>query len=188
MNEGEEPSKCAIREVKEETGFDITPLLKVKHFLDRSINETPVRLYLVTGVPESYKFTPHTRNEIKQIRWFNLEDLPTCKMDTSKSHIGIFPNHFYTVFLFVDDIKKFVARRKRNLSQQQQQPNPIANSTPNRNGNISDKRQSIKDDRHNGTIGQPVSVQELMNEANHHNKVSSSPLADLMLILTVHLI
>lgn len=74
--------------------------------------ETLSRLYVVAGVPRSYDFKPTTRNEIKECRWFTLDTLPTSRMDNSKSDLGIYPNNFYMVFPYVEQIKKWVSQRR----------------------------------------------------------------------------
>ena len=63
--EEESEMKCAIREVLEETGFDITSLIKEDQYLQVSINEQIIRLYIITNVSRNTKFEPRTRREIK---------------------------------------------------------------------------------------------------------------------------
>lgn len=70
--EEESEMKCAIREVLEETGFDITNLIKSDQYLQISINEQTIRLYIITNVPRSTKFEPRTRREIKVCLFFFL--------------------------------------------------------------------------------------------------------------------
>jgi mRNA-decapping enzyme subunit 2 len=45
------------------------------------INDQSVRLYLIPGVPEDTKFSPKSRCEIKDIRWFDINQLPLVKSD-----------------------------------------------------------------------------------------------------------
>ena len=47
----------------EETGYDISPLIK-DTYLQCTIREQSIRLYIVCGVPEDTKFMPQTRKEI----------------------------------------------------------------------------------------------------------------------------
>ena len=65
LEEGEEDIDAAVREVYEETGFDIRVLIRRKHFLDASVRDSHVRMYVITGVAETTAFEPKTRNEIK---------------------------------------------------------------------------------------------------------------------------
>lgn len=78
VNHSEDPKVCAIREVNEETGFDCTPYIS-EEYIERSIRGTTVRLYIVPGVSPDEKFSPKTRNEIKDIRWFDVSNLPSSK-------------------------------------------------------------------------------------------------------------
>ncbi|KYM93666.1 mRNA-decapping enzyme 2 [Cyphomyrmex costatus] len=70
----EEPYKCAIREVKE-AGFDISK--------SKILNNKVVRLYAVWGVPAKTKFQPIARQEIKDVDWSNIKDLPTTTHDVT---------------------------------------------------------------------------------------------------------
>lgn len=49
--------------MQEETGYDITTLMS-KTYIQRTMNNKLIRLYLVPGVPEDTKFQAMTRNEI----------------------------------------------------------------------------------------------------------------------------
>lgn len=106
VNEAEEPAHCAIREVYEETGFDITNYIDAENYLESVINEQLVRLYIVTGISLETKFQPRTRYEIKACEWFSVADLPNNKKDnTSRIKIGVNPNSFFMVLPFVKRIK-----------------------------------------------------------------------------------
>ncbi|XGW25568.1 hypothetical protein V3C99_006737, partial [Haemonchus contortus] len=114
VNEGEEPRSCAVREVFEETGFnfgDHRPRGGEKK-LQKFLNETMVRLYIVPDVPTDFPFAPQTRNEIRKIQWFNVWDLPTDRNDQFH-RLGILSNHnFYTVMPFVQDLQKYIVREQ----------------------------------------------------------------------------
>ena len=106
VNEGERPEKCAIREVYEETGFDITDLINPKYYMESIINEQVVRLYIVAGISRTTKFEPKTRYEIKACEWFPVIDLPNNKKDnTPKIKMGVNPSSFFMVLPFVKRIK-----------------------------------------------------------------------------------
>ena len=65
VNEEENPVDCAVREVHEETGFDIRSRINEDEFVDFMLNEQRSRLYIIRDVPMNTKFTPLTRKEIK---------------------------------------------------------------------------------------------------------------------------
>ncbi|RKO95685.1 hypothetical protein CAUPRSCDRAFT_8947, partial [Caulochytrium protostelioides] len=76
INKEEAEHRCAAREVLEETGFDIASRLNPDHYLERTIREQRIRLYVIQGVPEDAHFQTQTRKEIGAIRWFPLTNLP----------------------------------------------------------------------------------------------------------------
>lgn len=102
VNEDEDPSHCAVREVLEETGFDISNLIDKNEYIESVINDQLVRLYIISGVQKDTKFQPLTRKEIKNVEWFALADLPNNKKDmTPKVKMGVGPNSFFMVVPFV---------------------------------------------------------------------------------------
>lgn len=65
LEEGEADIDAAVREVYEETGFDIRALIREKLYLEANVRDTNVRMYLIVGVAEETVFEPKTRNEIR---------------------------------------------------------------------------------------------------------------------------
>ncbi|KAJ8944900.1 hypothetical protein NQ318_012709 [Aromia moschata] len=107
VNEEEDPAHCAIREVLEETGFDISHHLDPEEYLESIINDQLVRLYIIKNIPMSTKFSPKTRCEIKSCSWFAISDLPNNKKDsTPKVKMGVSPNAFFMVLPFVKRLKQ----------------------------------------------------------------------------------
>eukprot|EP00834_Sanchytrium_tribonematis_P002801 NODE_94_length_21525_cov_0.751003.p11 type:complete len:194 gc:universal NODE_94_length_21525_cov_0.751003:20282-19701(-) len=69
INSEEKPVDCAIREVEEETGFDMYPYLiytkkKEAKFVEVRVQHQVIRLYYAGNVPENYPFETKTRKEI----------------------------------------------------------------------------------------------------------------------------
>ncbi|XP_018570027.1 m7GpppN-mRNA hydrolase isoform X1 [Anoplophora glabripennis] len=120
VNEEEDPAHCAVREVLEETGFDISNNINPDEYLEAVINEQLVRLYIIKNVPLATQFCPKTRCEIKSCSWFAVSDLPTSKKDSaSKAKMGINPNAFFMVLPFVKRLKQIcTTEHKRNRSTQ----------------------------------------------------------------------
>lgn len=65
INQNESFESCAIREVFEETSFDIKNLIKSDFFIEIASENQIIRLYIVCGVPSNAKFFPRTRKEIR---------------------------------------------------------------------------------------------------------------------------
>lgn len=115
VNEEEAPAACAIREVYEETGFDISALIDETSFIERSISDQFTRLYIVKGLSLDTKFHPKTRKEIRSLEWFRVDQLPIHKRDIRcKEEVGIPPNSFFMVIPFVREIRRWI-RSQKNL-------------------------------------------------------------------------
>lgn len=66
INQQESERDCAVREVLEETGYDCGHFLKPvsKDFMELTMREQKIRLYIVSGVDEGTHFETLTRKEI----------------------------------------------------------------------------------------------------------------------------
>jgi mRNA-decapping enzyme subunit 2 len=56
---------CAIREVLEETGYDISQKLVPDVVFSYVMNDSKVFLYVATDVDRDFEFHPHLRKEIR---------------------------------------------------------------------------------------------------------------------------
>jgi len=115
VNELEAPEKCAIREVKEEIGFDISSRLNPKQYLCKEISGQKCCLYLIPGVPEDTHFEPRTKREIRHIEWFPVAGLPNFKKeelsdDPRLNPLSLSGNHMFMIQPFVHEIKLWIAR------------------------------------------------------------------------------
>lgn len=129
INKDEKDLDCAIREVYEETGYDVQAAGLVKDeknmkFIDITMREQQMRLYIFRGVPQETHFEPKTRKEISKIEWYKLSDLPTLKRTKHQEGTGeslaINANKFYMVAPFMVPLKKWISQeRKRDVARPQ---------------------------------------------------------------------
>ncbi|XP_061599126.1 m7GpppN-mRNA hydrolase [Cololabis saira] len=113
VNEDEAPHDCAVREVMEETGFDIKNRICKDMYIEQKITDQVVRLYIIPGVSKDTKFFPKTRKEIRNIEWFSIEKLPCHRNDmTPKSKLGLAPNRFFMAIPFIRPLREWISRLK----------------------------------------------------------------------------
>ncbi len=87
----------------EETGYNMRPLINPDHFIESKAQGRNDRLYLVRGVDLQFPFYPQTQYEIKQILWFNIDEIPEHKRDTNPKIVnhGQSISNFFTVYPYV---------------------------------------------------------------------------------------
>lgn len=120
INKDEKDLDCAIREVYEETGYDIreaglVPDEKEVKAIEITMREQHMKLFVFRGVPRDTHFEPRTRKEISKIEWYKLSDLPTLKNNKHQDpgFAQANTNKFYMVAPFMHPLKKWIAYRKR---------------------------------------------------------------------------
>lgn len=118
VNQHEDPVKCAIREVCEETGFDCGHLINEHDYVEgQTSNFQYTRLYIVKNVPIETKFAPKTRNEIKDCSWFTIDLLPTNRNDDGYLRFDrkIRANSFYMILPFISKLKHWILNEQRKV-------------------------------------------------------------------------
>ncbi|XP_055489172.1 m7GpppN-mRNA hydrolase isoform X3 [Leucoraja erinacea] len=117
VNKEEAPHDCAVREVLEETGFDIRDRICKDDYIEQRINDQLARLYIIPGVPKDTKFNPKTRKEIRNIEWFSIEKLPSHRNDmTPKSKLGLAPNKFFMAIPFIRPLRDWISKNYADSS------------------------------------------------------------------------
>lgn len=127
INMDEDDLDCAIREVDEEIGFDLrqaglVPRPKDVKYIDVTLKDQQIRLYVFRNVPMDTVFQPKTRKEISKIAWYKLSDLPGTRKKGVIADANAAPvsapvttsnNKFYMVAPFLGHLKKWIAQQKR---------------------------------------------------------------------------
>lgn len=115
INQEEDDLHCAIREVYEETGFNVEEAgliphnRKVKYF-EQTIRDQHLRLYVIPNVPMDTYFEPRTRKEISKIQWYKLVDLPgrVKKKQAQDNTTGPNASKFYMVAPFMEPLNRWI--------------------------------------------------------------------------------
>lgn len=121
INQSESHRDCAVRETYEETGFDCSQMVDPESldWMELSVREQTMRLYIVPGISKATVFETQTRKEIsvshewrlfpkfcnllniaslsrpvclmtiQKIEWFKLSDLPTWKQSQAAGNGGL---------------------------------------------------------------------------------------------------
>ncbi|KAJ7550805.1 hypothetical protein O6H91_07G119100 [Diphasiastrum complanatum] len=105
----EEDHSCAIREVWEETGFDVSRLLKPEDYLEVVIGQQRMRLYIISGVTDDTVFVPQTKKEISEIAWHRIDELPMATNELSSHNRGPNGMKYFMVWPFVRPLKAWIA-------------------------------------------------------------------------------
>lgn len=113
INQGELETACAIREVKEEIGFDVTNYLNPKQFVKLNSSGQSIKLYIITeGIPENVQFIPQTKKEIRAIEWHSIDHI---LQNRRKSYVFVFDA--------LQKLSHWLERSNKNNEQQQQRNN-----------------------------------------------------------------
>ncbi|KAK4790387.1 hypothetical protein SAY86_017691 [Trapa natans] len=110
-NKDEEDHACAIREVLEETGFDVSNLLSLNDYIEEIFGQQRVRLYVIAGVKDDTDFAPLTKKEISEIAWHRIEDLQPANNAEfiSRGATGV---KLYMVAPFLKHLKTWISTHK----------------------------------------------------------------------------
>ncbi|TDZ30350.1 mRNA decapping complex subunit 2 [Colletotrichum spinosum] len=122
INKDEDDLECAIREVYEETGYDLhaaglVPENRDVKYIEVTMREQQLRLYVFRDVPMDTHFQPRTRKEISKIQWYRLSELPAFRkrggQNQNDAAAAANANKFYMVAPFLVPLKKWVVQQKK---------------------------------------------------------------------------
>lgn len=91
ISKGESDLECAIREVREETGFDAKAYVNEKDYVERTIFGKNMKIFLARGVPDDTEFAALSRFEISLIKWFDLKKLKKSLKSTPLKFFAVDP-------------------------------------------------------------------------------------------------
>ncbi|KAB8360768.1 hypothetical protein FH972_024502 [Carpinus fangiana] len=131
INKDEPDIDCAVREVYEETGFDLAAAGLVdddrskQKFIEVTMREQHIKLFVFRGVPTNTQFAPRTRKEISKIEWYKLASLPGFKKKKNQNQGQpasgngemLSANKLYIVAPFLVPLKRWIAEQKKSDAQ-----------------------------------------------------------------------
>jgi mRNA-decapping enzyme subunit 2 len=120
INLEEDDLTCAMREVYEETGYNLetsglVPEDRNVKYIEITMREQQIRLYVFKNVPMDTHFEPRTRKEISKIEWWPLSDLPAFRKKgrPEQQENVVRDNKFYNVAPFLVPLRKWIIEQKK---------------------------------------------------------------------------
>nr|ACO10213.1 mRNA-decapping enzyme 2 [Lepeophtheirus salmonis] len=186
VNEDEPPHTCAIREVLEETGFNIAPLLHKDEYLEIVVHDRTTRLYIIHGVSMNTDFKPRTRNEIRDVKWFPLVDLPANKKEQISKHLGLTHSGLYKVMPFIKNIRQWISGYIQIRQQEKFRPTVLSRQTSTESNNKSKNAPSHSKNNHHynnnsnntSNIGTPQSLRKKKEKKTSVTSIKESKSVD----------
>ncbi|CAL5343447.1 unnamed protein product [Camellia sinensis] len=121
-NKDEEDHACAVREVLEETGFDVSKFLNKDDYIEMIFGQQRVRLYIIAGVKDDTAFAPLIKKEISEknkltviaewleIAWQRLDEIQPANEDViSRGTTGL---KLYMAAPFLVSLKAWILAHK----------------------------------------------------------------------------
>lgn len=104
ISKGESDMDCAVREGEEEIGYNVRDHICENDVVERNIRGKNYKIYMALNVPEDFPFAPKARNEISQIKWFDVK-LLARKVKQQ-------PNQYFIVETMIKPLLKWVNIQK----------------------------------------------------------------------------
>lgn len=120
--------QCALRECREEVGYDVGDAqVGEDDWIEAAVSGKSVRLFVVCGVDESFHFETRTRKEISGIEWVDISALPSYrdqKQGGGGAEEGEKKKKFWNVMPFVDELKRWIGNKKKGKRNQPKSKQP----------------------------------------------------------------
>ncbi|XP_063674123.1 m7GpppN-mRNA hydrolase-like [Bolinopsis microptera] len=164
IEEDEDPFDCAIREVREETSFDISSLADRNYYIEKVCSDRRVRLYIVHDVPQTTVFYTKVRGEIANIDWFPVDELPGASGFKKKKESFFMVNQFIREY-----VRGYRTGKKRNNASECERSRPRGTSF--NDGDNSMQYTTRRDPGHEGDYRHNTR-EHRQERPDHHNNRS----------------
>lgn len=146
LSHNETDEECAVREVLEETGFDISSKLVKKDFIKLNIGIQETKLFIIQNVEESTPFAPHVRGEIGAFGWHLIEHLPSSKAESKNLYVNESGNRhrFFNVWPYMKKLRNWIALHHKDAPVYEQNQHIYSGALQTFSFNRSDILQSIE--------------------------------------------
>lgn len=119
LSKDETDDQCAVREVLEETGLDISDKLDPAQYIDVKLGGQDTRLFIVPNVDDTTEFAPHVKGEIGAYAWHLIQNLPATYQD---GKLVFFSGtgekyRFFNVWPYMKQLKAWIAKSKRKQTE-----------------------------------------------------------------------
>jgi len=111
INQEESKLECSVREVEEETGYNCGEHIDPNDYIELSIRQQTIRLYIAKDVPESINFETQTRKEIGDIQWIPLDGLRNGSVDLPSKNQKNVDESFFTGGPFLASLTEWIEGR-----------------------------------------------------------------------------
>lgn len=120
VNQHEDDLDCAVREVWEETGFNVKeaglmPANRLVASHELTMKEQHIKLFFIPNVTMDTRFETRTRKEISKIQWYKITDLPgRSRKKQSQAQAQAQEsngNKFFMVAPFIDPLNRWVKQQ-----------------------------------------------------------------------------
>lgn len=115
LSKNETDAQCAVREVLEETGFDISSTIQDDQYIDVQLGDQATRLFIIPGVDESTLFAPHVRGEIGAFGWHVVAHLPATWVEGKQHFVNEEggKHKFFNVWPYMKPLRSWIAKQRR---------------------------------------------------------------------------
>ncbi|KAK4538889.1 hypothetical protein RGQ29_032240 [Quercus rubra] len=171
LDENETEVQCAVREAKEEAGFDCSHLINSQQYIQAVSNGKQVTLFLVDNTPTDYAFHCTTRYEVGEIGWIPIGALPS-----KKSPQGSAEYTFGNVLIFAIKLREWLKQQQRPDQKQRQQQQQHHNTQAQRSHSVGTHSRAIEHSQQSAERASYDSVQvENQKPSPHQQQQSANP-------------